>query len=195
VKKFYVFFLLLFVLFGTQESCIKSKSLADKIIIPTSVGPPQTFPKTYYVSETFNIQEFTILQKGIKAWERASNGIVKIKLVRWVSTEPFNKKYYYRYPKRTVWKISKEDKRVIELFHERKNEFSGLCSGNLILIVDEYAFNEKRLESIFVHEIGHSIGLKHIKKEYTAIMNSDLGNETITKWDLLQFCKFYNCRN
>ena len=65
-----------------------------------------------------------------------------------------------------------------------------------INLVDE-RINEDDYDAVIMHELGHSLGMDHIKnaKGMGTLMypSIDLGSEHITNTDLIYFCKLYNC--
>jgi len=64
---------------------------------------------------------------------------------------------------------------------------NGFSGGNFIVIVDDLMYGKNLLYITLKHELGHSFGLLHIKKEYPALMNLGGNNGNITKWDIMQF--------
>jgi len=195
VGKILALMFFLIILFGLQESCVKTKPIFVKdIIIPTNVGPPIKFPTTYYVDSNFTQHEFNVIKSGIDEWEEKTKGIVKINLKRFIPPTPYIPKIYTKYYIKTIWKLNKKDPIIIDMFKKRKDVgFSGLSYGNSILVVMDYAETDDRLKAIMIHEIGHQISMKHIQNKYPAIMNSNLGFLELTKWDMIQFCNNYKC--
>ena len=81
-----------------------------------------------------------------------------------------------------------------------KNTTLGYCSSDtgityIALVTDR--FNNDEYTPILLHELGHALGLEHLKTidGIGTLMypSFDEGSNHITKTDLEQFCRLYNC--
>ena len=154
------------------------------------------FPLEYYINkDTFTKDEIEIIKSSGKAWELKTNHFVKINFHDdWQPTEPFSSNYI-NYNKRTIWKIKSNDITILELQLRSSIIADGFTfrNGNLIIVIDDvvFPFNKSKLFTIMVHELGHQMGLGHIKDKYPAIMNIHGNNGNITKYDLMLFNNIY----
>lgn len=66
-----------------------------------------------------------------------------------------------------------------------------------IAIVPDRTSNFFEFKSLILHELGHSLGLKHVtgSEGINTLMypSMELGSETITEKDVKNFCKLYTC--
>jgi hypothetical protein len=181
-------------------SCIQNRpinySITQKIIIPTIVDGPLSFPTDFYITTTFNEEQFSIIEQSIEYWENITTNIVQTNLVQnWEPPQEFDHNFYRYYPYKTAW-LLKRDSDAIQNMFETHGGFRGISYGNYIIIVDDPGtdtITNLQLFIVFSHEFGHQLGMQHIKKKYGALMNSSCHDGKATKWDLIQFCHLYDC--
>lgn len=149
--------------------------------------PAVVFPLTLYASG-FSQEQLQELQEGADAWRRATDGKAEVKVIPWVPDDPWEDLRYQYHPKYTVWLLDGNNPRVASLFVRHSVTMGGLCKGHYIGIMKDDAKDNLRL--IFKHELGHLMGLEHIRPEYPALMNLK-SRGSITKYDLLQFEYLY----
>lgn len=183
-------------------SCVQitpiTHTITQKIIIPTNVDGPLKFPVDFYITTTFNKNQYWIIDQSIDYWKDVTSGIVQTNLIKnWEPPQKFSDDFYRHYPYKTVWLLNKDSNIVQEMFKEHGG-FKGISYGNYIIIVDEPGsdiLSPFQLFVVFTHEFGHQLGLQHIKGKYKALMNTTCNGGSITKWDMIQFCSLYNCNN
>jgi matrixin len=70
------------------------------------------------------------------------------------------------------------------------------ASQPLILIVSDRLDDPYETRSIMLHEIGHDLGLKHIRDTNSVMfINRSQGSDHLTKLDLDAFCSLHDCRD
>jgi hypothetical protein len=190
--KFFLFILLL--ICSPFLSCSNKNITFNDISEYPITKSPQTFPLNIYVSKDFNnIQRDAIIDAS-NDWQTFSNGIIKINLVfDWDYNVPFKINYFiHEHPYITIWKKQWNDPDLFDLQLRTSFVATGFSLGNIIILVNRDDLDYRNTYVIFAHELGHTLGLEHIKPKYPALMNLHTKGY-FSKYDKLMFCEIYNC--
>ncbi len=159
--------------------------------------------KIIYIDNDFSNTEIRYIKMAANEWENESKKIIKFEFVNNKDEAEYLEKIKYKYSELPVEiinfkKISNEDKITLFLDKEVGGKIVGFYDDESrqtsILLVTDRLDSLKKLKSIILHEIGHSLGLKHIKHKNT-IMHStqSKSSDDITIKDLEEFCNLYYC--
>jgi hypothetical protein len=152
------------------------------------------FPVDFYVTEEFTDNQIQIVKSCLNHWTVKTNGMAKINIVsHWIPENIFSDYFYSTYPKKTIWLKDWRDDLIVPLVLKYSATATGYSVDNYIIIVKDSQFNDDVLCQAVLHEVGHQMGLQHIKIQYPALMNISANNGIITKYDLAEFCFIYNC--
>ena len=155
---------LLFTIFALLQSCMRSNA--------------------YYVDEKFSTQEQELIQGAAAMWEESTGGSVHFDLVfgqrvdiwesdRNVIVKTSAQAAFNRFPEMA------SDKRAA-LFHE------GSTFQSSIMVIIAERVEEDMLRTAIAHEMGHSLGLRHVP-EVQALMYANLNGDPakcVTEIDL-----------
>lgn len=147
------------------------------------------------VKGDFNEKQISIVRKVVDEWEDFSKGELAFVLNEgWAPPEDFSVDLYSNYPSRTLWMRSGDDPGVVELFIRYSIVGDGFSVGNFILVVNDFGkIDDYKLYLILMHEIGHQLGMEHIKDNYPALMNIGGNEGEFSIYDKIMFCELYNC--
>lgn len=173
-------------------------------IYPGEDSRPDQPHVTLYVDRNFSEAEVDIIVGAALEWSKATNHTVEYSIVLLPTKEKPDLKNAVFITKRSV-----DDPRIIlmdligdtqtlGIFEKRGVKYIALVTARL---------NEDNYKSVVLHELGHSLGLKHLEGNanintlmypYMSIIMEDgtiipAGSDHITKKDLAQFCKLYRC--
>jgi len=175
--------------------CVPAKASpsVEEITKETSYNEPTTFPKKIYIADVFSFSQLKEMDKALLDWNVKTKGVAQLELVKnWTAPQDFNPIYYEYYKDVTVWKRDVNSIEVANLVVEH-SFFSGLGKGNLIIIYNDIDYDDKTVGNIFKHEVGHIMGLGHLKSNYPGLMDIGGNQGLITKYDLILFCNLYSC--
>jgi len=93
----------------------------------------------------------------------------------------------------SIWVMKKDDPALVRLLTQYSMVAGGYCVGNVIVIVDEEDEDqtEEYHTTVLLHELGHLLGMEHIKPKYPALMNLGANKGQITKYDLAVLDSIY----
>lgn len=89
------------------------------------------------------------------------------------------------------------DPEILRLQLKTSLNADGVSKGDFIIIMNDFDSvkqDNNKLFIIVMHELGHQIGLEHIRPQYSALMNINGNDGIITDNDLLVLCSKYNCK-
>lgn len=169
---------------------------AEEITQDTPYNSPVEFPKKIYIADTdrFTTEQIQLMKNGLADWNRATKGVFDITLVEdWDPPKAFSRDYEF-YDKITLWRRNVNDIEYAYLALQH-TFFSGVAKGNMIVLTDDSEYTDEEFEIIFKHEVGHIVGLGHLKEEYPGLMHIGGNKGVITKYDLILFCNTYSCKD
>jgi hypothetical protein len=176
-------------------SCLNKTIAAPDMVMYPLERTPTTFPLKLYVNDEFSDKQIEIMQQAANDWNKFSDGLVVIELVK--NFEPptyFSENFYKNYEKHTIWMKTGNEEEVARLFIKYSIVGDGFNIGNFIVVVNPFnKLDDNTLRTIFSHEIGHALALEHIKPQYEALMNPGGNQGRFTKNDAIVFCYLYKC--
>lgn len=159
---------------------------------------------TLYIDRNFTEVEVDIIVGAALEWSKTTHHAVEYNIILLPTKDKIELKNSVFITKR-----SEDDPRIIlmdligdtqtlGIFEKRGVKYIALVTARL---------NEDNYKSVVLHELGHSLGLKHLDGNanintlmypYMSIIMEDgtiipAGSDHITKKDLAQFCKLYRC--
>ena len=153
--------------------------------------------KTLYMARDTYSDEFYHLVEATMEWNNATNGnvVFDIKMLPQHNIDVHSSII--------IFNVGPDNPDIITLDNEypdRKYEAMAFFDDRKMLrsiaMVDE-RISDSEYTSVFEHELGHALGLEHIKGEAgigTLMSESiDEGSMHITNTDLKYFCKLYHC--
>lgn len=159
---------------------------------------------TLYIDRAFTDREADAITECAWEWSRATNHIVEYDIVRLPSTENIKHKNSLFFVKTSI-----DDPTIILMDEASGSEILGHFQRtglpHISLVMNR--INEDNYKSVILHEIGHSLGIKHLEGTqnintlmypYQAIILDDgaimpAGSDHITRKDLEAFCALYHC--
>lgn len=181
-------------------------SLTTVIVLYTFVIQifPDKHSKTYpeqihvnlYIDREFTEDEQEIIMTAALEWSTATNHIVEYDIIQLPTKDAIELD-----DSLIIVKYSPDNPRII-LMDANENKTLGFYEGHdgpipYIALVSDRLDLEIDYKEVVLHEMGHSLGLQHIKGEdgWNTLMYpyTDLGADHITEKDLEEFCKLYHC--
>lgn len=168
-----------------------------------------------YIDSKFSSIERQLIVEGLREWERATDHMIVFNIhnVRWTSGVD-----YYTVPQPDsdgviectrdihIVRVLSYDKVVVDISEQIKKEehlkefnlagyANSTCQVKNVLLVADRVQNEEEYVSLTIHEIGHMLGLKHIRIGKTSAMVQGLQHSApcVTKLDIQQFCNGWGC--
>lgn len=151
------------------------------------------FPMHLYIADPFSAAETDMMQKALDDWRKATKGVFEVYLEHgWVPPYPFDTCYEY-YDKKTLWRknIHNQEMARLVVLH---GFFDGNVKGNMMVFdANTVTLEDNMLYIVMKHEIGHMIGLGHLKRRFTGVMNIGGNQGVFTRNDMILFCSKYEC--
>lgn len=161
-------------------------SAAEVVEYPLERQPVKVWPLILNVSEQFSDEQIPVLARGAAVWPAP----VRVVFVRMPLPETFTPEFYQFYPEHTLWLLPSTSK-LVEGLVLKHGFFDGVSKGNMIVILNDGTLTDEKLSLIFAHELGHTLGLEHLKSPYVGLMSPGAGDRTVSYFDMLQFCALY----
>jgi hypothetical protein len=150
--------------------------------------------KTLYIARNIpDIEMLHILEASLE-WRATTNGEISFDLERMPAADidPYNSV--------VMVNVTPDDPDVIisdNINHSNTLAVFNSRVGLDYIVIIPARLDEETLTEVVLHELGHSLGLKHIEgiEGVGCLMypNVDLGCSHITKTDFVYLCKLYNC--
>ena len=161
--------------------------------------PIVTFPfEINVVDGDFNITQQKVLESVANSWKTKTKDLIDIKFnFNWKAPLPFSESNYIQYGQKTIWLRDSSDPEILRLQLKTSLNADGISKGDFIIIMNDFDSvkqDNNKLFTIVMHELGHQIGLEHIRSQYPALMNINGNDGIITDNDLLVLCFRYNCK-
>ncbi len=178
------------------ECSPNAKPKATDIVLYPLDRPTLRFPiELNLEKEAFTSQQLEIINNCTKVWKEKSNNVVDIRVNQnWKAPYAFSKNNYKDFGAKTIWLKDPNDIEVAKLELETSVNANGIAIGDFILIVKDSSLDGNKFYTIVLHELGHMVGLEHVKSQYPALMNLGANNGVITNYDLITLCYRYNCK-
>lgn len=157
---------------------------------------PTSAHKTIYVADNFSEEEYGFVKDAAKEWADETKGIITFDIYFGFTFKNYESMKYDRNV--MVLVKANSDEPIVDALDKRikvtiLGYFLTKTGTQTVLIVPDRLENEDLFRATVIHELGHSIGLKHID-ERDAIMYESLGSEVhLTKQDIKHLCKTYYC--
>lgn len=160
----------------------------------------QHIHKTLYISREFDQNEVMYITKAAYEWSEATHHIVDFDII----VLP-NNNINITNDDVLFLKVSPDFPDIIQVDQLNNDTTLGLYDESQSIAVIEVVYtriNENNYspadyKGLFLHELGHSLGLKHSAEidGLGTVMYPilDYGSNYITKTDLKQFCEIYDC--
>jgi predicted Zn-dependent protease len=187
-----VFYFLLIVLLGRYADCGAANSAYSKIVGPTLCQ------KTLYLDSNFAMHDVLIIRSAAEEWEDATEGKVKFTIVENFDINNISRLDYNK--DNIVVIDAEEDSPLLKKYDKHKSSyvlgyFATEYSVPMIILVPERMQSFGYYRAVAIHEMGHSIGLGHSKKEDTVMYPViDFASWYVSESDLLEFCRNYYCK-
>jgi len=172
------------------------------ISVPLVEVYPTKVRSTIYIDRQFSEKEKQYIMEAASEWENVTQGIVQYQIVELPTfrTIDFQSCLF-------IIKITPDDPEILLMDSQDTTVgFYTTKSGIPTISLIEDAIEDKFYKSVVMHEIGHSLGLKHqseiddmgtLMYPYLKIKIGDyfieVNSNDITKTDLAQFCSLYRC--
>jgi hypothetical protein len=151
--------------------------------------PTVTFPLDLYVEPKLS-SKYWIIKKIALDWNKATDGKIDVNPKFWDPPRPFSVDEYTNYKFYTIWLLD-DGPELTNLQLKYSIIMNGTCIGKFIVIVNDMELNDDLLYISVKHEMGHLVGMEHIKAQYPALMNLGANRGNITKFDMIQVDYLY----
>lgn len=156
----------------------------DELVEVPSSRVPAPMPLNAYHSG-FSPTEVGLMMRAADAWRSATKKVVDVVLIEWEPPTPFFDDTYRAYPERTVWHLDPGSAEAALLMARYSIKTDGFAVGNYAVLLKNPELTDQQFLTAFAHELGHLVGLEHIRAAYPALMNLH-AKDAITEWDVLQ---------
>lgn len=162
--------------------------------------PPKVYPShvhvNLYLDRDFTPEEDELIIAATLNWTNRTHHIVEYDVVKLPTEDYIN-------PENSIiiTKLTPDAPRIMYM-DQTGSRTLGYFEPNdgpipYIALVSERLEGDVDFNEVILHELGHSLGLKHITGEegWNTLMYpyTELGADDITQTDLEQFCKLYHC--
>lgn len=187
-------YIILFNKFITITLIILLYNYVNPIFNPTSIDYPDHVHKTLYLDPAFTVSEINDITAAALTWSSTTNNIVKYDIVMLPTDDDIDLDNSI-----FITKTSSYDPTIIGLngFNSySKNTLAYYYGGDRVPYISVVINNidYRSVKTVLMHELGHSLGLRHNVEIGTLMYpTADFGADIITPDDLINFCKLYHC--
>lgn len=169
----------------------------NNIHIKKYIFGPLESHKTIYVSYSFDEYELELAMKAAEEWKRETHGLITFD-VKYGFDDQLYADIRHDPDSLVMTRANLTDPIVMKLDKIASNVILGYFlagdqTKNIMLIPDRM-IGYDYYRAVIIHEMGHAIGLGHIKDDDSTVMYKFMSlTYHLTKKDINWLCRVYNC--
>jgi predicted Zn-dependent protease len=189
--------MLFFIFFVLVSCCVASK-------LP--INNSENLHKRVYIDTNFSPDERVFINEALKEWECSTKHLINFTIISdendsdlsIKSIKPTNKFIIDADLRLNTDKVvmGEDPNRDSSTQYQTVGLHNQYSNPPTIFIVQNRIDRNIDVRAIVMHEIGHDLGIKHIKDENSIMfINRTTGSQHITNLDLKAFCDLHDCKN